>query len=1044
MCFKFTLLAASILGGNALVFAADEVKFNRDVLPILSDNCFYCHGPDSKHRQADLRLDIRAAAVDYGAIDEQDLSASLLIERILSDDPDIVMPPPDAHKTITTAEREILKQWLLHGAVYEPHWSYIPPTRPSLTKKNEDYSNPIDQLAADALAKHELTFTEPADPTTLVRRLCLDLTGIPPKPKQVADYVADPSPAATDELIETLLASPQFGERMANGWLDVVRYADTVGFHGDQLMHVWAYRDYVINAFNNNKPFDQFTIEQLAGDLLENPTAEQLTATCFNRLNMMTREGGAQPKEYLAKYAADRVRTVSMAFLGSTFGCAECHDHKFDPIATKDFYALSAYFADIKQWGVYTEYQYTPNKDLRYFTNEHPFPPEAMVPSQYLANKLESLKQQRQDALRNQASELQGSNADIESLKSWLSDSQDYIESHPSGWQNATPVALEQSQYTILDPAAVGSDARPTTDDYQPVQFGSEVQAESVTFDLPLGLFASLKLALLPTEQAYGEKNSVELSFIKKSSWGTHYCVPKFWLLKADGSKQQIDIQYATASYFRSRYHEGDEIDGIQSGWWLDNADFSKSIDSLWTLHTPIEVNQGDRLKLELPNNSVTQLAVQVSPLVASSPELNKLAVSKVQNVAPESNDLKNDLDIVDIFLRTRRSNSEVTNQLARLDSEIRNCRGGATPVLVVESAEPMITRVLARGNWQDDSGEIVEPQTPHFLPARESDGAMRQTRLDLAKWLVSEQNPLTSRVIMNRFWHRFFGFGLSERLDDFGAQGAAPTNPELLDWLAVEFRESGWDMKHMVRLMVSSQAYQQSAIRSERAAELDPDGRLLSHHQPHRLEAESIRDNALAIAGLLNLTPGGPPSKPYQPAGYYSLIQFPTLVYHADNGSLQYRRGIYTHWQRTFLHPMLLNFGAPTREDCIAMRSTANTPQQALTLLNDPSIVEAAKVFAKRITDKTAIDTVVLSRAYELAVARKPSDRELQSMLKLLAQLRPIYSDAPTDARALLDIGETKFEKSLMSDDAAVAELAAWTNVCRVILNLHETITVY
>lgn len=1003
--------------------AEGEISFNREILPILSDNCFYCHGPDANHRQADLRLDVRQDAIDYGAIDLNDPGSSLVLERVETDDADMLMPPPDSHKQLTAAQKQLLRRWIEDGAVYESHWAYTPPVRPAVPQLDQQTSNPIDALVRGRLRREGLDLSPPAEPHRLVRRLYLDLTGLPPTPEQTERFVRDPSPDATAALIDQLLASPHYGETMAIDWLDAVRYADTVGFHGDQNMHAWAYRDYVIDAFNKNKPFDEFTIEQLAGDLLPNPTPEQLTATCFNRLNMMTREGGAQPKEYLSKYAADRVRTVGTAFLGSTFGCAECHDHKFDPITAKDFYSLAAYFADLRQWGVYADYSYTRNLDLIGWNNDYPFAPEIEVPNRYMQHLLGEAEAELEGFLDTQRARVQ----DEPKLQAAYAATISRLKQAQPVWQTLS--VATQSEKANNDSEAAKSAEGKSEDAAETIaRLEADGKDQQVDMQLPAGTFATFQLEVLPIDgknSSNGSQTHTDLS-------------PKFQLVYSDSRREDVPIDYAWSDDKEPLFVSGEAIDGVHNQWRLPLKPRDRECRSLWRPVDPIVVaaDSNVRLNVRLPKNRVFAVRLSVSPL----PATDAYAAGVVSTEVIETTENPT-CHSVATWLASDPDASEMRRRLQELQQSIRRCNRGLAPVMIAEAVEPAVTRVLPRGDWQNESGEIVLPAIPAFLNMSQPDEqtGQRQTRLDLARWLVSDENPLTARVFVNRLWQHFFGEGLSQRADDFGAQGVAPENPELLDFLAVEFRDSGWDVKRLVKLIVSSQTYAQSSAPNSEAQRKDPDARWLSYFPPRRLEAELVRDNALAIAGLIDLTPGGPSIKPYQPEGYYAGLQFPDRQYLAEQDNRQYRRGVYMHWQRTFLHPMLLAFGAPTREDCIAARIYSNTPQQALTLLNDPSMVEASKVLAWRLLAEAEDDQARIERAFELAVAHPPSEKQSQSLQELLGRLRRHYAEHADEAQALLEVGMARSKSA-----APVAEQAAWTNVARVVLNLHETLTLY
>jgi hypothetical protein len=1019
------------------LLAADKPLYNRDIRPILAENCFACHGPDRKARKADLRLDVRDEAVKAGAIVPGDTGESELVARIFSADKKKQMPPPKAHKSLTQDQKETLRRWIAAGADYQAHWAYITPLRPPVPQlpHSSTVRNPIDAFIQQALSARGLGPSPEADRRILLRRLSLDLTGLPPTVDELRGFLSDRSPEAYEKQVDRLLRSQHFGERMAQHWLDVARYADTVGYHGDQNQNAWAYRDYVIRAFNDNKPFDRFTLEQLAGDLLPHPTVEERTATCFNRLNMVTREGGAQPKEYLAKYTADRVRTVGLAWLGTTLNCCECHDHKFDPFTLKDFYSLGAFFADIKQWGVYQDYTYTPNPELSGWSNDHPWPPEIVVESPALTRRLERLHQEI-------AQLIGGTPPPSDALASWQRETLAFLREHRGGWETPLPT-VTVGERTVnrnpganarpiarLSPELARTETRPAApasvdkQDSRIVFARGHARSTEIELQPSPGWLAAVKLELLPDPH---HQNKIVAS-------GTSTTVrPMFAISHVDGTSQPLNIRYAWADRYAPRYANGFEIIGVQDAWMTDPGTSDRPHTAVFFLDKPVRLAATDRLQIRLAKSSLGSLRVSTSPLAPPDvchPDFPAQFLESVER-APKA---------LAAYLRSTGWNARAFAELKRLESEVLACRDGTTPVMVTERTDgPLTIRVLARGNWMDESGQICQPQTPHSLPALPGPEGRKLTRLDLARWLCAPENPLTARTIANRLWRQFFGAGLSTQVDDLGTQGEPPSHPELLDWLAVEFRTSGWDVKHLVRLIVMSHTYRQSSLPHVELREIDPNNRLLSSQNPRRLEAEVIRDNALAIAGLLNLDLGGPPCFPYQPAHYYEGLQFPDREYAADHDSNQYRRGVYMHWQRTFLHPMLANFDAPSREDCLAMRTSANSPQQALTLLNDPTFVEAARVWAGRLLAAPAHDDAKrLESAYEQALARPARVDEAKSMLSFLRRVRAEYKMRPGDATRLLNVGLRR------SSPGDPVEIAAWTNVCRAILNLHETLTRY
>ena len=1072
---------AASLGGLAVVRGADgKIGYNQYIRPILSENCFYCHGPDQNRRKAELRLDDRDTAVGKGAIVPGKPDESELVSRIVSGDADERMPPPATHKLLTDRQKDLLKAWIAQGAKYETHWAYIAPARPAAAAVQHGSwgKNAIDAFLLAALESKNLTPAKEADKRTLLRRLSLDLTGLPPTPEELDAFLSDSSADAYEKQVDRLMASPHYGERMAVPWLDAVRFADTVGFHGDQNQNVFPYRDYVIDAFNKNKPFDQFTIEQLAGDLLPSPTPEQLTATCFNRLTMMTREGGAQAKEYLAKYQADRVRTVAGAWLGSTMGCCECHDHKYDPFKAKDFYSLSAYWADVKQWGIYADYGYSPNPEFKGYNNDSPFPPEAKVSNAHLLQRMEKCRRQI-DALVGQTSaKMAQDSSQRKAFDQWTAQTQAFLKRHPTGWETLamgemsteTTAAPPRKAKKNARPAKAARDAKPKSKspgrnlatfslvpgpapsveqvahdsppapkcwesrpDGSILLTGKPGQSEKLEFPLHAGAIAAIRLEALPSEQNAGSilrgaaaRTTVELSAALEGD--------------SQSAAEKIAFFHADADFKDDRYDNGRAALGILDGW-ITASDRVKSVQqAIWSLAKPVSTRDGDRLVITLPRNILACVRISVSPLVslkAVDPSVGVSLYQAMQNRAGGSGSI--DPLVARTYLMSTGWDAAALAEVRKVQRDYLACAEGITPVLVTQAWSPKVTRILPRGNWQDESGEIVQPRPPAFLPQLKGLEGKRQTRLDLAKWLVAAENPLTSRAVVNRLWKQFFGNGLSGTVEDLGAQGEWPSHPELLDWLAVEFREKGWDLKHMVRLIVTSATYRQDSSLRADLKDIDPNNRLLATQNPRRLEAEFVRDNALSIAGLLNLEIGGPSCRPYQPAGYYANIQFPNRDYLPNSDDQQYRRGLYMHWQRTFLHPMLANFDAPSREDGVCTRVMSNTPQQALTLLNDPEFVEAAKALAVRVIGHDREDDARLNFIYQRALARPIKPKEAESLKKFLASQRSYFTANPADAARLLKVGSTQVPAG-----GDPRELAAWTSLCRVVLNLHETITRY
>ncbi len=1016
------------------LLAERPVSFNRDIRPIMSDTCFHCHGFDPKSREAGLRLDLRDAALkktenDIIPIVPGKPDESEIIARIFSTDKDELMPPPKAHKELTQKQKETIKRWVAEGAIYEPHWAYAPLAKPPVP--NNGAPHPIDAFIREKLAEKKIAPSPEAAKEKLLRRVSLDLTGLPPTPEEVATFLKDPAPTAYENQVDRLLASPRFGERMAVWWLDVARFTDTVGFHGDQNQRIFPYRDYVIGAFNTNKRFDQFTIEQLAGDLLPNPTPEQLVATGYNRLNMMTREGGAQPREYLAKYGAERVRSVAAAWFGSTFGCAECHDHKFDPIKTSDFYELQSFFADVKQWGVYSDYGYTKNPELAGFSNEHPFPPEIEVESPYLLAQKKRAEEELNAHLNATRARVAKDAKLTAAVEKWVEESRAFLSTTPTGWAQP-PVSA--TLFKAGKPVADGE-----------LGIGKE---QAVQFAKALGKGEELRISLRPGAGSVAAVR-VEIAADQRSETALANGSQRGGLKltasvkSADGKDRAVGIAFAEASAKDPRYEDGEAVIGIVNSWKLPRTKTDRRPTGVWLLDPPVQLGERDKLVLTITGDTAVPLRMLISPFGATDPL--KVAAQPLRDALaaqPDQRTAKQQQLLSDAWLLSTGADRAALTKTRELLTAVRATRNGRAWSLVTQSVpEPLPIRVLPRGNWQDETGPVVLPSTPSFLPARlESTPEKRLTRLDLARWIVSKDNPITARAVMNRLWQQFFGTGLSAAVDDLGSQGEVPSHLELLDYLASDFRDGGWDMKRMIRLLVTSATYRQSSSLRPELREIDPANRLLASQNPRRLEAEFVRDNALFIAGQLNLRDiGGPSVKPYQPEGYYDALQFPNRDYAASTGAEQWRRGLYIHWQRTFLHPMLANFDAPARDECAALRVVSNTPQQALTLLNDPTFVEAARLFAARLLKTpTSDDDARLRQAFQLAIAREPKAKEADSLKKFLGTQRDYYRANSAEAAKLIKIGTAPPP----SGDAA--ELAAWTTVCRVVLNSQEAITRY
>lgn len=982
----------------------DTVSFNAHIRPILSNKCFACHGFDSTKREENLRLDTAEGA--YAALESDPKQfaiipgkpkESVVWQRIMTTDEDEIMPPPDYHKPLSENEKQLITRWIEQGAKYQEHWAFAAIQKPATPATSA--KNPIDSFIRKNLEIHGLNPSPPADKATLLRRLSLDLIGLPPTPDELQAFLSDDSADAYEKQVDRLLASPHYGERMAVTWLDAVRYADTVGYHGDQNARIFPYRDYVIDSFNDNKPFDEFTREQLAGDLLTNPSDEQLIATGFLRLNLMTREGGAQDKEYLAKSAGDRVRAIGGAWLGLTTGCAECHDHKFDPFTQRDFYTMAAFFGDVRQWGIYANYNNTPNKDLPGFNNESPFPPEIFAPNRAMRERL-NLARDKSIAVLS-AEKI----SNEEDFTKWQGQMKTFLTENPTGWKALTPDKVLSKKET---PFVVGKD--------NTVLFTGSPKPDDtieITFYVPVMPMRSIRIEALP--------DSANKDRVGRRPDGKFTMTPT---LSVNGNALPIAYKQADRRH-PAKYSNGFQSPLLEDAWqsapalWEEPSNAaSLPHHAVYHLKSSVKSTWEEVLTLTLASADIGKIRISVSPFVDPVP--GDPNAHRPQFASALTSGEKENPELKAAYFLSNTPDEKLPAAYKAARQEILATHAGYAHSMVAQTLpedQILPTHLLNRGDWMSPLDK-VEPALPAYFAKHLPAAQKRLTRADLAEWLLADENPLTRRHFTNRIWKQFFGKGFSNILDDIGNQGEWPSHPELIDWLATEFRDSGWDVKHIVRLIVTSETYQQVSAKNPNLAEIDPDNRLLSEQSARRLDAEFIRDNALAISGLLHTSSiGGPSMQPYQPDDYWANLNFPERKYHASAGSDQYRRGVYTHWQRTFIHPMLAAFDAPSREECAADRFLSNSPQQALALLNDPTFVEAAKALASRLDKEqpNGSDADKIKHAYRLALSREPSDKELESSQAFL----------------------TKIRKETPKSDPM-------QQLCRVILNLHETISRY
>ncbi|HQZ63945.1 MAG TPA: PSD1 and planctomycete cytochrome C domain-containing protein [Planctomycetaceae bacterium] len=1022
--FSLTLLVATTGFG----FADDRTNYDRDVRPILSDTCYKCHGPDAAERKAGLRLDSAEGATvrlesGVSAIVPGKADESELLKRILSTDPDLVMPPPESGMKLTPQQQQKLTKWIEQGAEFKGHWSFIRPQRPALPAVSDEAwcRNPIDRFVMRKLDEAGLKPSPEADRAALIRRVTLDLTGLPPTPSEVQAFQDDPDSKAYEKVVDRLLASPRYGEQMTRYWLDLVRYGDSHGLHLDNERSLWKYREWVINAFNSNKPFDQFTIEQLAGDLLPDSTMEQKIATGFNRCNVTTSEGGSINEEVLVRYAVDRTETMSTIFMGMTLGCAVCHDHKFDPVTQKEFYQLFAF--------------YNAAADAAMDGNALAPPPTIRVPTAEQSALLAELDQ-KIPALNEQI------NTALAAV--------DYVDPGV----NAATVSTEPAEFVWIDDAApTGAQLQGDTawefvsaPDH-PVHSGTKAtrrQAAGLSQHFFTGANPTLKI---------GEGDKLFA-----------YC----WLDPANPPKT-VMLQF-NDGVWSHRAFWGEDLIPFDSGTGENHRPMGPLPKTGEWVRLEVDAAQvGLKAGAELNGWAFTQFGGlaywDTAGIVTRTPQADQSfesllaweafdrSIEKSSVPQPVRDAIKIESDkrtpdqsklIREHFLRyihpktrvtfepLQKQLDEVTQKRTAVDAAI------AVTMVMADLPQPRDTFVLKRGEY-DKPGEKVEANVPAMFPPL-PEGAPRN-RLGLAKWLVDPSHPLTARVTVNRYWQQYFGTGIVKTAEDFGKQGQWPTNPALLDWLAVEFIESGWDIKALQKLIVTSSVYRQASSVSPELLATDPDNELLARGPRFRLDAEVVRDSALAVSGLLVEVTGGKSVRPYQPDGIWESVAFvgsTTQNYKRDEGDALYRRSLYTFWKRTAPPPSLMAFDAPSRETCVARRARTNTPLQALVLMNDTQYVEASRKLAARMLSEGG-DTAAsrLSFGFQLCTARMPTEQELDVLTQVHSEQLSHYKENPAEADKLLVIGA-----SPRADGMDSVEHAAMTMMANLMLNLDETIT--
>ncbi len=993
----------------------DGIEFNRDVRPILSNHCFTCHGPDSATREAGLRLDVRDVAIgesDSGAraIVPGDFSVSELLKRVTSSDPDVRMPPVEGPKALSEQQIATLRAWIEQGAEYQPHWAFVPVAEPTIPNASGTgwAKNPIDHFVEAAGNRLGLTPQAEATRETLIRRVAFDLTGLPPTIAEVDSFLADPSTDAYEKMVDYYFASPAYGEHLARHWLDLARYADSNGYQYDTEREQWVWRDWVIAAYNDNMPFDQFTREQLAGDLIPQATPQQRLATGFNRNHGITIEGGIIDEEYRTEYVMDRLNTTASVWLGLTVGCARCHDHKYDPISQREFYQLYAFFNQV------------PERGMRGFT------PSERIASPLGHEQLEKLESQ----LKEVRSELENS-VDIEpALDRWING---LAKTSASGWDVIVPETMKSSSGSKMekleDQSILIGGANPRHDIYEIAATTNHIGMTAVRLE-------ALTHNSLPGGGPGRHSNS-------------NFVLTEFELIavsRVDDTKTQtVKFVKAIADYQQKNYEVARAIDGnATSGWAVDGPTRKEPATAIFVADQPFGFEGGTVLRFRLRHEAGfathgigrPRLAVTSDPEGDLSFEGIPSLIRKIAMTPQSGRSAEEAEQLTAYFLAHHDPREALKQRLVAIEQQIKTL----FPATMIMRDQPQIrsTHVLNRGQYNEPEEE-VSGNVPAVLPPMPSGAGAN--RLGFAKWLTTPEHPLTARVAVNRHWQRLFGVGLVKTSEDFGIQGELPSHPQLLDWLASEFVDSGWNVKHIQRLMLTSATYRQSSAAGATAYAEDPENRWLMRGPRMRLDAEEIRDAALSASGLMVDRLGGKSVYPYQPAGIWlELNNRPgySKEYPQGSGDDLYRRSLYTFWKRTVPSPMLKILDAPEREFCTVRRSRTNTPSQALVLLNSPQFVEAARQLGERMMKHESAELHdKLEFGFRLVTARRPTVAEAEEITAAFHTEYRKFAASPDAALRMLQVGESGFDESLDP-----AKLAAFASIASLYLNLNESIT--
>ena len=986
--------------------AEERIDFNDQIRPLLSDRCFTCHGFDANAREADLRLDTPEGAFTedkhgIAPIVPGDPMDSEVWLRIISDDADEVMPPPDSLRQLSDADKALIKRWIEQGAEYEPHWTFVAVEKPKtdLTKGHE-----IDQLVSEKLKQEELELSPLADPRTLVRRLSFDLRGLPPTLEEVEKFAANPTEESWAILVEHYLAHPAYGERMAWPWLEAARYADTNGFQGDNERTMWPWRDWVIEAFNKNLPYDDFTVWQIAGDLLPNATFEQKLASGFLRNHAINGEGGSIPEENRVNYVFDMAETVGTVWMGLTFNCCRCHDHKYDPLSQKEYYGLNAFFNQTPVGGGGGDPQTKPVLPVASGAQK--------AEEEKLANQLEDIRKQ----LFGTAKQASGDQKKWENTQ---------LATHKSPWSilpvKSAKSAKGQKLSTLENGTLLATGANPHNDDY--------------TIELSLNE-APLTGILL---KALRHPDMTKEGIARSNSGNFVLTEFNLALRSTDGTSKSIKIKKGQATFEQGSLKIAGVLDKNPASGWaiLNNNAIPTDHAAVFEFEHTLQPAPGDTLVATLKheskhaNHNLGHFSIEGTSQTAPTLPKDQSFINALRTPSERRTKAQHEL-VNDSYGNGNPQFAELQKKEAAAKKKLNDFRNRLPKVMIMADQEKKRkTYILSVGAY-DQRGEEVEAHTPAFLPPLGK--KENANRLDLAQWIVSAKNPLTSRVTVNRLWQEFFGIGLVKSPEDFGVQSEIPVHPRLLDWLAADFMEHNWDYKHLVRTIVTSRTYRQSSNVSSLQLERDPDNRLLARGPRLRLSSWMIRDQALAASGLLVPKIGGAPVKPWQPEGLWSEVTFGKKKYAPDSGEKLRRRSLYTFWRRISAPPMF--FDTAKREMCEVGTSLTNSPLHALAILNDPHYTEAARSLVNRAAKESSTEPeVILARAFKILLSRSPHPEELRILVKNYEQALPLITEE--EAKALLAIGETPAHPELPP-----ITQAALTSVCLSLLNTGESLT--